>query len=127
MNVSPNKVLMTGVAVVATLLLAAGTAAGDEHDHEEIPLHPHALVIGVGGDEDTGLTAVSCVELAANQSLRLNAHHAHIHTGAAGEALNEHTGNFAIPLAPLTPWANCDELFEAFDVTIVRGNSARSR
>ncbi len=122
MDVSPNKLLMVGVGAVATLLLAAGTAAGDEHDHEEIPLHPHALVIGAGGDEQSGFTAVNCIDLAAGRSLPLNAHHDHIHTGAAGAALFYHTDNFAIPLAPLSPFADCDELLEAFDVTIVRGN-----
>lgn len=120
-----RKVLIIGVTAVVALLLSAGTAAGDEHDHEEVPLHPHALVIGAGGDEQTGFTAVNCIDLAANQSLPLNAHHDHIHTGAAGAALNSHTSNFAIPLAPLTPWADCDALIEAFGVTIVRGNSNR--
>lgn len=118
-----KKSLIGVVAVGAMLLFSAGTAAGDEH--EGIPLHPHALVIGAGGDEITGFTAVGCVDLAANQAVPLHAHHDHIHAGMAGAALNEHTNNFAIPLAPY-PFAfaeDCDSLFEAFEVTIVRGRS----
>ncbi len=115
---------LAGFFVISILvLLAAGTAAGEEHDHEEVPLHPHALVVGAGGDEISGFTAVNCIDLAANQALPLNAHHDHIHTGAAGAALSNNTANFAIPLAPLSPWADCDELLDAFGVMIVRGNS----
>ncbi len=123
MSKASKKLLIIGVVAIATLLLSGGTAAAEEH--EEVPLHPHALVVGLGGDEVSGFTVVNCVDLAANKALRLNAHHNHIHTGAAGEALNSHTTNFAVPLAPLTPWANCNELLEAFGVTIVRGNSNR--
>ncbi|NNE95166.1 MAG: hypothetical protein HKN24_03980 [Acidimicrobiales bacterium] len=113
------------IAALAMLLVTAGTAAGEEHDHEEVPLHPHALLIGTGGDEQSGFTAVNCVDVAANQSLPLNAHHDHLHTGAAGAALFNNTSHFAVPLAPLSPWADCDELLAAFDVTIVRGNGNR--
>lgn len=127
-NMSPKKLLIVWIAALAMLLLTAGTAAGDEHDEHEVPEHPHALIIGVGGDEISGFTAVNCVDLAANQSLPLNAHHDHIHTGAAGAALFYHTDSFAVPLAPFPfapPVSNCDELLELFDVTIVRGNSNR--
>ncbi len=119
-----RKSLSLIAAVLAALLLAAGTAAADEHGDEETPLHPHALIIG-GRETPTGFVATGCVDLAANQSLPLNAHHDHIHTGAAGAALNSHTGNFAVPTAPFAdlPWADCDELLDFFGVTIVRGNS----
>ena len=121
-----RKSLSVIAAVLAVLLLTAGTAAGDEHGDEETPLHPHALIIGAGGDEISGFTAVGCVDLAANQSVPLHAHHDHIHTGAAGAALFYHTDHFAVPLAPFPfapPAANCDELLDLFGVSIVRGNS----
>ncbi len=119
-----RKSLSFIAATLAVVLLAAGAAAGDEHEHEETPLHPHALVIG-GRETPTGFVATGCVDLAANQAVPLNAHHAQIHTGAAGAALDSHTGNFVVPLAPFAdlPWTDCDSLFEAFGVTIVRGKS----
>ena len=121
MRKSVRNALLGAAVITAMVVIPAGTAAGEEHDHE-VPLHPHALVVGIGGDEDSGFTAVNCIDLAANRAVPLQAHHHHIHTGAAGAALADNTANFAIPLAPLSPWADCDELFEAFDVTIVRGN-----
>lgn len=122
-----RKFTIVGAIVVAAVIGTAGTATADEH--EEPPsstLHPHALVIGAGGDEFTGFTAVTCVDLAAGEPVPLNAHHAHIHAGVAGEALFTNTSNFAIPLQPYVfapPANNCDELFELFGVTIVRGKS----
>jgi hypothetical protein len=68
------------------------------------------LVLGVQfeGGEPVGFR--KCVDLAAGRKLPLNAHHAHLHTGRAGEALFEKAGHVVVPGAPLTPWSNCQEL-----------------
>lgn len=99
------------LGLVMIMALGVGAAVADEHP----PEHPHALVLGVVLD-DSGEVPVSvrkCVDLAANRALPLNSHHAHSHTGRAGEALWG-AGNAVVPLAPLTPWANCAELLAAF-------------
>ncbi len=100
---------------LAALLTVGGSTAVGANDHGEPPKHPHALVLGVVLDE-TGEVPVSvrkCVDLAGNRAVPLHAHHAGVHTGRAGEAL-WNAGNAVVPLAPLTPWANCAELLAAF-------------
>jgi hypothetical protein len=105
-----KRVLMLLVAAGVALGLQAAPAASDE-----VPRHPHMLVLGLQLDdmgEPIGFRR--CVDLAAGQALPLNAHHAHVHTGTAGEALRDKAGNFAVPGAPLTPWNNCAELIADF-------------
>lgn len=100
------------IALALALVLGLGATAVFA---EELPEHPHALVLGVVLDE-TGEFPVSvrkCVDLAGNRALKLQSHHAHLHTGKAGEA-QWSAGNAVVPLAPLTPWANCAELLAAF-------------
>lgn len=99
------------VAVSTVMVLGVGVATADEHGAP--PEHPHALVLGLVMDGQVPVSARKCVDLAANRSLKLNAHHAHLHTGNAGEA-QFRAGNAVVPLAPLTPWANCAELMAAF-------------
>lgn len=77
------------------------------------PLHGHMLVLGVKyvGDEPVGFR--KCVDLAAGKALPLGAHHAHAHTGQAGEALAA-AGHFVVPTAPLSPIRDCAHLKELF-------------
>jgi hypothetical protein len=98
-----------------------GTAlAGPEHDSPFEP-HGHVLVLGVVVDEfDEPVSVRKCVDLAANQALTLNAHHAHVHFGQAGEALARN-GNFIVPVAPFgeplfpsVPWTDCESLLAFF-------------
>lgn len=97
-------------AVALSGLIAVGTASSQEGP----PPHPHAHVTGVVIDENGDPVSYrKCKELANNQALPLNSHHEHIHTGRAGEAQWE-AGNAVVPLAPLTPWANCEELIAFF-------------
>lgn len=103
------------VLAIAIGLMVVGTAAtADQH----LPEHPHVLVIGLEFDEatETPISVDRCVDLAANQALRLNAQHAHMHFGTAGEALFTHAGHAVVPTAPFpgVPWTDCESLLEFF-------------
>ena len=99
---------------VLGLLTAAMVGVGLAHNEGDPPEHPHMLVQRpeFGFVEGTfGLLGWrKCVDLAAGQPVPLHAHHAHIHTGTAGDALGENADHVAVPGAPLTPWANCAEV-----------------
>lgn len=77
------------------------------------PRHGHMLVMGVKfvGGEPVGFD--KCIDLAAGRALPLQSHHAHLHTGQAGEALSS-TGKFVVPTAPLAPFLDCEHLKELF-------------
>lgn len=102
-------VLAAAVGLAAT---SVTVAQADEHDEGPPLEHGHLLVTGIEFDdagEPVGFK--KCRLLANGRKLPLNAHHAHSHTGRAGEALWS-AGNGVVPLAPLAPWTNCAE-FEA--------------
>ncbi|HVR33497.1 MAG TPA: hypothetical protein VMS74_12435 [Acidimicrobiia bacterium] len=94
--------------VIALGSMLAATAATAQ---EEIPPHPHMLVLGLEFDGEEAIGYRSCVDLAANKTLRLNAHHERMHFGRAGEALFS-AGHAVVPGAPAfdLPWSNCEEL-----------------
>jgi hypothetical protein len=98
-------VVLAAVAVLATLANPAFSQGPPEH--------PHMFVLGIEFDGEEPVAYRKCVDLAANRSLPLNAHHDHLHTGRAGEAQFQ-AGNVVVPGAPLTPWANCAELIDFF-------------
>lgn len=101
----------TIVLVLATVLLLGLQAAPAL---SQPPKHPHMLVLGLEVDADDNPVGYRrCVDLAAGRALPLQAHHDHIHTGAAGEALFN-AGHAVVPGAPLTPWSNCAELVAFF-------------
>lgn len=94
-----NKKITAGfVAVVAGGALVLTVPAFAE-SHPPPPEHGHIMLIGANEAE---LTYRKCVDLAASQALRLNAHHNHVHTGRAGEALAG-AGNFVIPTEDFLP------------------------
>lgn len=100
--------------VLAIALLAVGAIFVGPALSDGPPLHPHLLVTGLEVDEGGEPVGwKKCRELANGQSLPLNAHHEHLHTGRAGEAQMQ-AGNAVVPGPPLTPWSTCDELAEAF-------------
>lgn len=110
-----KKLWVLALAVVLGVVLAGAAATA------ELPPHPHILLVDADIDFDPSADPPlivndfrECVDIAANQTLRLNAHHEHFHFGTAGDALRERTGNFPLPAAPFpgVPWANCAE-FEA--------------
>jgi hypothetical protein len=77
---------------------------------QEAPPHGHLLVTGIefdGEGEPTGFK--HCRLLAAGRPVPLNAHHAHIHTGKAGEMLYTRAKAAVVPLAPLAPWTTCEQ------------------
>ena len=94
--------------MVATVAAAAAT----EHE-PPLPRHGHMLLLDATLEfTDTGIevTYEKCIDLAANQALRLNAQHEHLHFGRAGEAQRT-AGNVVVPTAPAfdLPWADCAE------------------
>jgi len=100
------------VFVAAGLLVGIlGTSAGaDQH----IPLHPHMLVLGIEFDGEEPVGYEKCIDLAANNKLPLSAHHSALHVGTGGEALLNHAGHIVVPGAPVSPWADCEELIGFF-------------
>ena len=113
---------LTGLLLVAGLLLVGSAASGEEH---ELPQHPHLLLIDfefdLSGDFPLLLSVDKCVDIADNQALRLNAHHEHVHFGTGNSGL-ERGDNLMIPAAPfpipetsdVVPWEDCDGLLEFY-------------
>lgn len=105
------------VVVLAIGLLAMlGTTLAAPAMSEGLPDHPHMLVIGLEWDaeEDEPIGWRRCVDLANGRNVPLHAHHDNLHIGRAGEAQWEAAGNAVVPGAPLTPWANCQQLHDFF-------------
>lgn len=98
-------------AVVATVgLMSIGVAAPTLAADGPPPPHGHALVLGLLLDEKGEPVGYrKCLHLAAGRPLPLGAHHAHAHTGKAGEALFK-VGHMVVPLAPLSDVADCDAI-----------------
>jgi hypothetical protein len=96
------------VASLGLLAVSFGVA-----DANEPPPHGHLLVTGITFDGDGEPTGFKhCRLLAAGRPVPLNAHHAHVHTGKAGEMLWTRANAGVVPLAPLAPWTTCAQ-FEA--------------
>lgn len=105
-------VMVLAGMVVGALLVGPALSQGHS-DGDGPPPHGHLLLTGLEFDEEGEPVGYKkCRELANGQPVPLNAHHEHLHTGRAGEAQWE-AGNATVPLAPLTPWSNCEE-FAAF-------------
>jgi hypothetical protein len=103
---------LTVLAAAVGLTATSMTVAQADEGHGAPPEHGHLLVTGIEfGDTGEPVSFEKCRLLANGRALPLNAHHAHVHTGRAGEALWG-AGNAAVPLAPLAPWSTCAE-FEA--------------
>jgi hypothetical protein len=95
--------------VVGALAVAPGVVSAQAGP----PPHGHMLVLGVEFGPE-GPTYAKCIDVANNQALPNNAHHDHLHTGAAGQALSTRAGHVVVPTAPLTPWNNCADFAEFF-------------
>ncbi|MDX1468698.1 MAG: hypothetical protein R3258_05105 [Acidimicrobiia bacterium] len=103
---------LTALALAGAVAVGLGGTAATA----ELPPHPHILLIGAdveiveGGNPPFIVHSYErCVDIASNQTLRLNAHHEHFHFGTAGDALRRNTGNFPFPTAPFpgVPWEDC--------------------
>jgi hypothetical protein len=105
--------------VLIAMLVATGLTSVLAHG---VPDHPHMLVQRPVVDVIDGTLYLvgfrKCVDLASGREVPLNAHHDHIHTGRAGQALFEHAGHAVVPAAPLTPWANCAALQAALPIPV---------
>lgn len=97
------------LVTVAMLVGLSGAVFTAPAVSQEIPEHGHLLLTGLEFDESGDPVGYKkCRELANGDPVPLNAHHANLHVGHAGEALWD-AGNAVVPLAPLTPWSNCEE------------------
>ena len=99
---------IVALAVVGALGVSAMASANGGP-----PPHGHMLILGVEFGP-TGVTYEKCVDLANNQVLRFNAHHEHLHTGNAGEALFTNAGHVVVPTAPYSHINDCAHLEELF-------------
>lgn len=109
-----KKKLAAVIAATGLMFATVTTAQADEH----IPEHPHVMVTGVElGEFGEPISYRKCHELAAGKALPLNAHHESIHTGTAGFGNPDvgvtRAGNFVIPLAPFSPYENCEDVLSA--------------
>lgn len=93
------------------------SAPAHSDEHSETPLHSHLHLTGVVLDEtEWPVSIAKCKPLAAGRAVPLNAHHANLHTGKAGEAQWQ-AGNAVVPVFPGpegTPWTDCDSLMAFF-------------
>ena len=105
-----KRALIVFAAAGLLVGVLGATAGADEH----IPLHPHMLVLGIEFDGEEPVSYEACIDLAANNRLPLTAHHSALHVGTGGEALLTHAGHIVVPGAPVSPWANCEELIGFF-------------
>ena len=95
-------------AILALALVGALATPAMASADEGPPPHGHIFVLGVEFGP-TGITYRKCLELANGQALPLNAHHEHVHTGRAGEALRDNAGNFPIPMFAIPDCAHLAE------------------
>jgi hypothetical protein len=100
---------LLALSLVGALAVAPAVVGANE----EVPLHGHMLILGVEFGPE-GPTYKKCIDLANNRALPLNAHHDHLHTGTAGQALFTHAGHLAVPTAPLSDIEDCAHLAELF-------------
>lgn len=94
-----NKKITAGVAAVAAGAALVLTVPAFAEGHPPPTEHGHIILIGAN---EANFTYRKCVDLAAGRALRLNAHHGHLHTGRAGEALWG-AGNFVVPTEDILP------------------------
>ncbi len=110
MRVKRIALVLGAVATLSVGPLASGAAA---HQHEgggAPPRHGHVKLIGLEFNASgVPIDARKCIALANGNRLPLNAHHAHLHTGRAGEA-QRNAGHLVIPLAPLSPFTGCAQI-----------------
>ena len=94
------------------------SAPAHSDEQSETPLHSHLHLTGVVLDEagDMPVSIAKCKPLANGRAVPLNAHHANLHTGRAGEAQWQ-AGHAVVPVFPgMTPWTDCASLMEFFEL-----------
>jgi hypothetical protein len=103
---------MTGMVA---LLMGFGLALAAGQGGDGPPPHGHVLLLGLQFEGEDVIGFRKCVDLANGIALRNNAHHDHLHTGRAAQALAR-AGHAVVPNAPLTPWSNCAGLEALYGV-----------
>lgn len=110
------------VAVVGLFLVVASVAV--PATAQEFDRHPHILVqrpeFGLIDGVPHLIAVRKCVDLAANRTVPLHAHHERLHFGTSGVSFGGgESGHVVAPAAPFPapfgdplPWGNCKE-FEA--------------
>lgn len=120
-------------ALVSTVLLALALAVGPalaheggNHDGDEVPEHPHAMLLNFELDDggtpedpsDDTVTFDRCIDLANGQELPLQAHHHSLHQGTVGAGDPSvgitRAGHLVVPLQPFpqSPFADCEDIEE---------------
>jgi hypothetical protein len=87
------KKRLMGVAVAAAGVVGLAIPAAAH----EVPEHGHVKLLGVELDENFELTYRRCIDFPSGRGNSWKAHHYGIHTGTAGEALEERAGHWVIP------------------------------
>lgn len=104
------------VLVFAAFAAIGGATLVSPVGSQEVPRHSHLLLTDIELDEsgEWPLSIKKCRPLANGHSVPIQAHHANLHTGRAGEALWE-AGNAVVPVFPgRTPWTDCESLMRFF-------------
>lgn len=107
------------LALLSVALIVGATVAAvsaQAKDWGGIPPHGHIMLLDAEISEDGHVFFDSCVEFAAGRTLTNTAHHASVHTGVAGGSpfvMGKlwDAGKIVAPLAPLTPWTGCEDLW----------------
>lgn len=111
--------LAAATPLVLSLMVTPGIAHEEmEGSHGHLFIHEPVFEYLVDGPDGSGVYATGfrkCIDL---PEVPLNAHHASLHTGTAGEALGERAGHAVVPTAPLTPWATCAELADDLPIRV---------
>lgn len=120
-----RRIMAVVTGLVMALALTGGAALAEEHDHdhdhEDLPKHPHVLLLHfeVTGPELDDVEFSRCIDLADNRALPLNAHHESLHVGTAGFGNPDvgvtKAGHVVVPLQPFPgalPFENCADIEE---------------
>ena len=100
----------------AMLILGATVAVVGAQAKDWGPVPPHAHVMLIGAEVGAGaITYDKCIDFAAGKTLPTTAHHAGVHTGAAGgspfvQGALWNAGKVVVPMAPLTPFQGCETI-----------------
>lgn len=111
--------IVAGIALALALLGGSALAEEHDHDHGDLPEHPHVLLLHfeVTGPDLDDVEFSRCIDLAGNRALPLNAHHHSVHTGTAGFGNPDvgltKAGHVVVPLQPFPealPFENCADI-----------------
>lgn len=101
---------LMGVAVAGAGVLALATPA----TADGVPEHGHVRLLHAQIGENFELEYHRCIDLPSGRGSSWNAHHNGIHTGTAGDALENRAGHWVVPTneigSPTPLPSNCAEV-----------------